>query len=385
VGLPVGDDAREDADDAPGRFGVYIHFPFCRARCPYCDFATDVRAAIPHTAYADALLQELAVRAPVFEKRVATTLYVGGGTPGLWDPHEFARVATAVAGTFGAPREVTIEINPGESEPPQLARFRRHGVTRLSIGVQSLQDSVLRSLGRLHTAQDARRAVLAARSLGFPSLSCDLIFGAPQQTLESWRADLAALIALEPDHVSVYGLTVEAGTPFGQLRVAGKLTVPDGDAQADMYEAAIDDLERAGYRQYEISNFARSHHRSRHNQMYWTGSEYLGLGVAAHSRRAHVDGSSERFANPAHWEAYLDGPGQNAMHEHLDAQATQREAIWLGLRQRHGVTEEAIAWAPANLVVDLMRDRLIERADGRIRLTRRGLLLGDRIAARFLA
>lgn len=373
------------ADDTPGRFGVYIHFPFCRARCPYCDFATDVRAAIPHASYADALLRELDARAQTFQNRFAKTLYVGGGTPGLWNPDDFSRVATGVAARFGSPLEITIEINPGESEPSQLAQFRQHGVTRLSIGVQSLQDAVLRSLGRLHSAQDARTVFFAARSLGFQSLSCDLIFGAPQQTLESWRADLAALIALQPDHISVYGLTVETGTPFGQLRVAGKLSVPDGDAQADMYEAAIEELEKAGYRQYEISNFARPNHRSRHNQVYWTGGEYLGLGVAAHSRRSHVDGSSERFANPAHLEAYLEAPGQNAMYEHLDAQATQRESVWLGLRQRNGVAEHAVADVPVDLVANLVSEGLIERTDGRVRLTRQGLLLGDRVAGRFLA
>lgn len=360
-------------------FGVYVHFPFCRARCPYCDFATDVRQPIPHDACADAVTAEIARRAPLFANRRAHTLYFGGGTPGLWRADAVARVVTAVAQVFGAPGEVTIEINPGETDPAAMRALHAAGATRASLGLQSLDDATLRALGRLHDADDGRAVVRDARAAGFASISCDLILGAPHQSPTAFVTDVRELVALAPDHVSVYALTIEPGTPFGQMRLAGRLSV-DADVQAAMYDAAIEVLEGAGYEHYEISNFARPGQRSRHNQIYWTGGEYLGLGVGAHSRRLLAGGASERFANPSRYEAWLAAQGEVAMHETLDAAATRREAAWLGLRMRDGVLRGALPSPPD----DLVRAGLLEEQGDRVRLTRRGLAHHDAVGARFL-
>ena len=298
--VPLGRRASGDVSagrSRPGEpLGVYVHFPFCGVRCPYCDFAVDTRADIPHDAYADAVVAELAARAPWFDGAgPLASIYFGGGTPGLWRPDALGRVLEAARAAFGgapaATLEITVEVNPGEVGEAQLAALRRQGVNRLSIGVQALDDRLLTALGRNHAAAAGPDCVRAARAAGFDNVSVDLMFGIPGQSLDDWRRAVDAVIALAPEHVSAYALTVERGTAFGALERAGRLARPDDDEVAAMFEHARAALAAAGLAPYEVSSYARPGRRSRHNQLYWSLAPYLGVGrlrgVAAAARRRH--------------------------------------------------------------------------------------------------
>ncbi len=375
-------------------FGVYIHFPYCRKRCPYCDFAVHARQRIPHERYADAVTAELDARAPLFEGRRAVSVYFGGGTPGLWRTDCLARVLAAVQARFGSDaQEVTVEANPDDLPSEQLIALRAAGVTRLSLGVQSLSPKHLSTLGRLHGPDEARRSVREARQAGFASLSLDLMFGLPSQTLAELERDLDGMLALEPDHLSVYNLTIEERTAFGAMSRAGTLKVPDNGLCADMYARVIERLRAAGFQQYEISSHARPGKRAVHNTLYWTGGEYLGLGCSAHSfrRLPGTSGAAERFAVVKSVDDYLKSP-EIVHREHLDAAALEREAVWLGLRfldgieraahlRRHGIDPVA---AHAVEVERLQREGLVEVTEARLRLTARGVFFADEVGARFL-
>jgi oxygen-independent coproporphyrinogen-3 oxidase len=375
-------------------FGVYIHFPYCRKRCPYCDFAVHARARIPHEQYASAVRRELVERAPLFDGRRLTSIYFGGGTPGLWRADCLGEVLSSVRATFppaDGELEVTVEANPDDLPREQLDGLRAAGVTRLSLGVQSLQAKHLQQLGRTHGRGEAERAVADARAAGFTRLSIDLMFGLPSQTLTELEADLAGVLALEPDHVSVYNLTVEDRTAFGGLQRAGLLSVPDSGVCAEMYERIDARLTAAGLPHYEISSWARPGRRAVHNTLYWTGGEYLGLGCSAHSFRRLPDGGGERFSVARSVDEWLRAPTV-ATRETLDAAALEREAVWLGLRLLDGVDRAAHARlhgvdpvaAHADEVARLEREGLLEVTPERVRLTARGVLFADEVGARFV-
>jgi oxygen-independent coproporphyrinogen-3 oxidase len=378
-------------------FGVYIHFPYCRKRCPYCDFAVHARARIPHEQYAAAVRKELAERAPLFAGRRLTSVYFGGGTPGLWRADCLGDVLAAVRATFapatdgGGELEVTVEANPDDLPREQLDGLRAAGVTRLSIGVQSLQPTHLATLGRTHGAGEAERAVADARAAGFASLSVDLMFALPSQTLTELEADLAGVLAMEPEHVSVYNLTVEERTAFGGLQRAGLLAVPDSGICAEMYERIDARLTAAGLGHYEISSWARSGRRAVHNTLYWTGGEYLGLGCSAHSFRRLPDGSGERFSVARSVDEWLRAPSV-ATRETLDPAALEREAVWLGLRLLDGIDRAAHARLygadpvarHADEIDQLVREGLVTVEPERLRLTARGVLFADEVGARFV-
>lgn len=382
--------------------GVYVHFPFCGVRCPYCDFAVDTRVEIPHDGYADAVVAELAARAPWFEGAGRlVSIYFGGGTPGLWRPDALGRVLDAARSAFGgAPAstlEITVEVNPGEIDTAGLAALRARGVNRLSIGVQALEDRLLTALGRNHTAAAARSCVPAARAAGFDDVSVDLMFGVPGQSLDDWRRDVDAVVALAPEHVSAYALTVERGTAFGTLDRAGGLPRPDDELVAKMFEHGRAALEAAGLGHYEVSSYAREGRRARHNRLYWSLTPYLGVGASASSFRPLDDGTAWRFANPRGTDAYLraagGGGGGPAARQIERRRATdlENEALWLGLRtiegvdraahrHRHGVdplagreTAAARATNAGWLTVD----------ETRLRLTPDGILYADEVAAWF--
>ena len=374
-------------------FGVYIHFPYCRKRCPYCDFAVHARARIPHEEYARAVRRELDARAPLYAGRRLVSVYFGGGTPGLWRADCLGGVLAAVRAAFPADGavEVTVEANPDDLPRAHLAALRAAGVNRLSIGVQSLQDKHLHTLGRLHGRAEAERAVADARAAGFDNLSVDLMFGLPAQTLTELEADLGGVLALEADHVSVYNLTVEPRTAFGGLARAGVLSVPDSGVAAEMYERIDERLARAGYGHYEISSWARPGRRAVHNTLYWTGGEYLGLGCSASSFRRLPDGGGERFSVARSVDAWLRAPDVTS-HETLDPAALEREAVWLGLRLLDGIDRAAhrrlygvdpVA-AHAAEVDRLVVEGLAEVTPERLRLTRRGVLFADEVGARFV-
>ncbi len=382
--------------------GVYVHFPFCSVRCPYCDFAVDTRAEIPHDAYADTVVAELAARVRWFDGAgPLVSIYFGGGTPGLWRPEALGRVIAAARGTFGSPPaadlEITVEVNPGEIDAAQLRALRGEGVNRLSIGIQALEDRLLVALGRNHDAAAGPAAVAAARAAGFDDVSIDLIFGVPGQALDDWRRAVDAALALAPTHVSAYALTIERGTVFGARDRAGELPRPDDEAVAAMFEHARAAFAAAGLPPYEVSSYARPGRRARHNQLYWALAPYLGLGASAASFRPLADGGGWRFSNPRATDVYLTasraGGGSPAPRhvERRTAADLENEAVWLGLRTTDGIDraahqarhgrdplagrEPASAWAIAAgwLVAD----------EAHLRLTPAGVLFADEIAGRF--
>jgi oxygen-independent coproporphyrinogen-3 oxidase len=388
------------AFDASRPLGVYVHFPFCSVRCPYCDFAVDTRAEIPHDAYADAVLAELEARRPWFTGADGAvpslrSIYFGGGTPGLWRPDALARVLEAARRAFGAPPieslEITVEANPGEVSPDHLRALRFAGVNRLSLGVQAFQDALLRGIGRNHDAAAAPTALAAARAAGFERISCDLMYGVPGQTMDDWRRSVEGLIALAPDHVSAYSLTVERGTAFGALDRAGKLARPDDDAVATMFSWARQALGDAGYQHYEVSSYARPGRRSVHNALYWSGAAYLGAGASAASFRPLTDGSGWRFTNPRATDTYLRDPGP-ADAERRPLEALENEALWLGLRTADGVDRAAHArrYGSDPLVTGgrsgearrCVEAGWLEVTDAALRLTPAGFLFADEVAER---
>jgi oxygen-independent coproporphyrinogen III oxidase len=328
----------------------------------------------------------------MFDGRRAVSLYFGGGTPGLWRADCVERVIREVARHFDAPSEITVEANPDDLPIDHLARLRDAGVNRLSIGVQSLQPRHLHTLGRLHGADEAARCVEDARAMGFDNLSLDLMFALPAQTMGELDRDLAGLLGFEPDHLSVYNLTVEERTPFGAMKRDGLLAFPEDGVAAEMYEIVIARLERAGYKHYEVSSFARPGRAAVHNTLYWTGGEYLGLGCSAHSHVRTPEGGA-RFSNVRSVDKYFAAEDPLIMREDLSASALEREAVWLGLRLLDGVDRAAHAARFGRDPIDchaeevrrLTNEGLVNVTAERLRLTRKGLLFADEVGARFLA
>jgi oxygen-independent coproporphyrinogen-3 oxidase len=371
--------------------GIYIHFPWCRNLCPYCDFPVAVARPgkePPHEAYRDAVLGELDDRAGGFAGRRLVSIYLGGGTPSLWRPDAIASVIEAAAGRFAADAaalEVTIEANPADCTPATMAAWRAAGIGRVSIGVQSLDAGELVVLGRDHRMGDGPAAVAAALAAGFRSVSADLILGAPTAGAHAGApASVAALAASGAPHLSVYELTIEPRTRFGKLAARGELVPLAEEVLADLYVATHHALEAAGFEHYEVSSYARPGHRAIHNGLYWRGAEYLGLGVGAASFRIDPAGAGVREINVRQAPRYLAGeriaettitpPGELAI-----------DRLWLGLRTREGVTAEAITAAGRDAVVDrLTAEGLVERGE-RIRPTLRGFLYNDRIGRLLVA
>lgn len=348
-------------------FGVYVHVPFCRHRCDYCAFATWTDRDHLVDRYLDACRRQVVLAAP--DLPPVTSGFVGGGTPSRVPAHRLMEVLGEVPFVAGA--EVTVECNPDDVTPQLLEAYRAGGVTRLSFGVQSMVPSVLATLGRTHDPANVRRAVAAAHGAGLP-FNIDLIYGAVGESVDAWKRTLDEAIALEPAHVSAYGLTVEAGTALA----ADPSRHPDDDDQADKYEVATDRLAAAGYEWYEISNWAKPGNRCRHNLLYWSEGEYLAVGCAAHGhrsgRRAWNVHTPERFV-----AAMEEGRSPEAGHEELSAAERRRESLQLAIRTAGGV--------PAHEVPEALLDDLagfIEPIDDRVVLTRRGRLVANEVAIR---
>ena len=343
--------------------GVYVHFPWCLAKCPYCDFVSYVTPAIDHAGYADAVLREMESRAPAFAERQVESVFFGGGTPSLWDARELGRVLDGIRERLAPGREsieVTVECNPTSLDENRARALLDVGVNRLSIGVQSLTDDRLRFLGRLHDAAGARAAVRGALSAGIPRVSADLIFGLPDQSPAEARREALELADLGIAHLSAYQLTIEPGTRFGELARRGRLPLADEGHVADSFLAIDEALGAHGFRHYEISNHARPGEEARHNIGYWRGDEYLGLGCGAYgfTRARAPDASADaseplrppRPARGVRWrnevvpERYVaaEAPAVSA-DEALDGEMLMRERIMLGLRMEEGIDLDAIA------------------------------------------
>jgi oxygen-independent coproporphyrinogen-3 oxidase len=383
--------------------GVYLHVPFCERVCPYCDFAVvAMRRLSPadEARYVAALLAELEGRAERFSGRTLETIYFGGGTPALLNPASVARLVAAVRARFpGEVREVTLEANPSTLERGRLAAFREAGVDRLSLGVQSFDDETLRRLGRAHRGIEAERTISAARAAGFANLSLDLIVGAPQQSLADVERELVCALDAAPEHVSVYALTLEPGTPFARAHAAAKLVVPEDDRVADMLALAEERLLAGGFVRYEVSSYARPGYESRHNQRYWQRRAVLALGVGAHT--TEPAGARTRFgARDANeralptWLARIEsGHFDPPEREVLDAKTARGEAAFLALRTSKGLDAARFAaefgspprhwFAPA--IDALVADDLVEeRPNGDLVPGPRGLAFADAVAVRLL-
>ena len=395
--LPVGDPAPADgalpADlpiDAAVPFGVYLHVPFCRVRCGYCDFntytSTELRGA-RQDQYADTLLREIDLARGVLDEagalRAASTVFFGGGTPTLLPPGDLARMLDGVRAALGlkGDAEVTVEANPDTVTDAVAETLAAAGVTRMSIGMQSAVPHVLRALDRTHDPANVRAAVTAARRSGL-DVSVDLIYGAPGESLGDWERSVQTALALEPDHVSAYALIVEDGTKLARQIRRAQVPAPDDDLQADMYELTDRLLADAGFAWYEVSNWARgSAHRSQHNLAYWRGYDWWGFGPGAHS---HVAGL--RWWNVKHPAAYAQrlggGASPAAGRERPDAVARQLESVLLRTRIREGMPVAELAENRRGAVAGLIADGLVQGAEavhGRIVLTLKGRLLADAV------
>lgn len=396
--LPIGDPAPSDgalpedlAVDAATDFGVYLHVPFCRVRCGYCDFntytATELHGA-RQDQYGDTLLREVELSVGVLERagaprREASTVFFGGGTPTLLPAGDLGRMLGGVRDAFGlAPgAEVTVEANPDTVTQAVADELAAAGVTRMSIGMQSAVPHVLAALERSHNPANVSTAVDAARRAGL-AVSLDLIYGAPGESLDDWRASLDMALGHAPDHLSAYALIIEDGTKLARQIRRGEVPAPDDDLQADMYELADAALAGAGYDWYEVSNWSRGPgQRSRHNLAYWRGQDWWGYGPGAHSHMAGL-----RWWNVKHPAAYAQrlslGESPAAGRERLDAQVRGIERVLLESRIREGVAVDTLDPSRRSAVAGLIADGLIDGAaavGGRVVLTLRGRLLADAV------
>jgi oxygen-independent coproporphyrinogen-3 oxidase len=368
---------------------LYIHWPFCLAKCPYCDFNSHVRERVPQERFASALRAELRWEAARLGRRRLASLFFGGGTPSLMDPSTAAALIADARTLFDpAPDlEITLEANPTSVEAGRLAAFRDAGVNRLSLGVQSLDDAALRSLGRHHSAAEAIAALELARRL-FPRLSFDLIYARPGQTLAAWQAELHRALALAADHLSLYQLTIEPGTAFEAAHRRGELALPADDDAAAMYEATAEAAAVHGLAQYEISNYAAPGAESRHNLAYWRYADYAGIGPGAHGRLT-LGGrlvATRRHRAPEPWAERVEQTGHGSTAEEDIAPADRaREMLLMGLRLHDGIDAarfhrrtglrlmdaidpEVLHMAEREGYLIQRGERLIATLDGRLRL-----------------
>jgi oxygen-independent coproporphyrinogen-3 oxidase len=373
-------------------FGIYIHWPFCAAKCPYCDFNSHVRHAPPdEPRFAAAFRRELSHFAALTPGRTVTTIFLGGGTPSLMQPATVSAILDAIAQCWAvAPdAEVTLEANPGSVESERFRGYRSAGVNRLSLGVQSLQDEALRSLGRVHNAAEAQTAIELARRT-FPRLSFDLIYARPNQTLAAWEGELGDAISRAADHLSLYQLTIEAETPFARLHAAGKLVMPQPGRAAEFYALTQGVTSERGLPAYEISNHAAAGAESRHNMTYWRYADYVGAGPGAHGRIT-IDSAKRATMTEKHPETWLKKveSGGHALitDETLTLEESADEMLLMGLRLREGISVARYAKMSgrhfdARNVDFLIEHGFVERlASNRLRATRDGWLVLDSVVA----
>jgi putative oxygen-independent coproporphyrinogen III oxidase len=357
--------------------GLYVHVPFCLTRCGYCDF--NAYSDLGHLAsrYVEALRTEADLTSGEWSGTRFASIYLGGGTPTTLEPGVLGSLIEHLRARFdvlpGA--EVTAEANPDTVDESSLSALRSGGITRLSLGVQSFDPSALAALERVHPPESARRAYAAARAAGFDSVSLDLIYGALGEDEASWRRTLGEAVALGPDHLSCYALTVEPSTPLGRKVALGLTPPPDPDLQADLYDIACETLAGAGYRHYEVSNWARPGHESGHNLGYWERRPYLGLGAGAHSYRG-----GRRWWNVRPPGRYIEllGRGRPATggEELLGPEEDRIENLLLSLRQAAGAPADRL---PADTARELVARGLATKAAGRLSLTDRGMLLANEV------
>ena len=373
-------------------FGVYVHWPFCLSKCPYCDFNSHVRhGGVDEVRFLRAYETEIAATAARASDRTVSTIFFGGGTPSLMQPSSVQRILDCIAEHWSvAPDvEVTLEANPTSVEAERFRGFRTAGVNRVSLGVQSLDDAALKELGRLHSAQEALDAVAIARSI-FDRYSFDLIYARPQQSLDAWTTELKRAITEAAEHLSLYQLAIEPDTPFFGLHKAGKLPVPDEDLARDLYDLTQAICADAGLPAYEISNHARPGAECRHNLVYWRGHDYAGVGPGAHGRLI-IDGrrvATETEKRPEAWLMRVETNGSGVtVSEKLTAGETADEYLLMGLRLAEGIDLDRYN-AISGRTLDPKRISILREegavettADGRLRVTQSGFPLLDAVVA----
>ncbi len=375
--------------------GIYIHIPFCRSRCSYCDFATGAFDEKRAARYVAALVREIDEfpRHQSFIENLSPvdTIYFGGGTPSLLGANQIAEVLNALKRKFevDAKSEITLEINPGTVDINKAKAFVDTGITRASFGAQTFNDAHLKQLGRAHDACEITRTFDVLREAGFANINFDLIAGLPAQTLEDWQSNLRQALALKPEHLSLYLLEVHPATPLAAQLQQHRFTLPDEDTTAAMYRSLVDEMTRAGYEHYEISNFCLPEFQSRHNSKYWTGAPVYGFGCAAHS----FDGKYHRWANTREVLRYIEvmENGESALDEvtNLSDENLRDERIFLGLRLMRGITWRDYQSCFTNDLRDTHADDLarlteaglIEISDERLKLTSVGALLSNEVFA----
>lgn len=363
--------------------GIYIHVPFCRSRCSYCDFATGLYESGLADRYVRALVQE--IRSSDVAGARVDTIYFGGGTPSLLAAAQLDQILLAVNENFDVDpgSEITLEINPGSSTVEKLRAFRSLGINRASFGAQTFDDRELAKLGRSHTAADARRTFHDLRAAGFENVSFDLIAGLPGQTLSGWQRNVDEALELQPEHLSFYLLEVHSGTPLAQHIERGLQPVPDEDLAAVMYESMLERAAAAGYEHYEISNLSRPGFQSQHNTKYWTGEPYFGFGCSAHS----YNGKTRRWSNHRDVLEYvrLVEKGSSPINERqiLTESDIKAESLFLGLRLMRGVNRDLCKDYETD--VERFRDAGLLELDGDfIKLTRSGALLSNEVFSAFV-
>ncbi len=368
--------------------GLYLHLPFCIRKCDYCDFNSKPAAPGEVDVYLEALLQELRDLAGM-HGRAADTLYLGGGTPTVLSGDQFRRLFGVLErlGLWTPGLETTVEANPGTLDRPKAQLLAALGVNRISLGVQALQDRLLRRLGRMHTGRAARDTFDTLRAVGFENIGIDLIYGLPEQHVADWVADLGQILDLGPEHLSLYGLMIEGGTPFARQREQGVLLLPSEEEEIAMLRSAREMTAAAGYEHYEISNYARPGFPCRHNLGYWTVEEYIGAGAGAHSF-LQTDGPTRSHNTPAvdlYIERMREGRSPVFRTERLSPRTLAAEALMLGLRMREGVPLEAFRSRygidPFDVYAACLRRGLdnswLEIEGGRLRFTETGMLLSN--------
>jgi len=377
---------------------LYLHIPFCHTRCYYCDFNTYAGILPLREPYVRALLTEIELAGKLAQSadgtsRRSRTIFFGGGTPSLLTVAQITRLLKACHRAFAVDEdaEITLEANPGTLSFEQLAGLHAAGINRLSMGAQSFDAELLKALGRIHSPAEITQAVQNARAAGFTSINLDFMFGLPGQTMRHWQATLDQALALHPDHFSLYSLIIEEGTPFYTWTHEGRITPGDEDLCADMYEYADERLQAAGYENYEISNWARPGHQSRHNLTYWQNLPYLGMGAGAHSYFA-----GKRFFNVLDPQQYINllrmRQRPEAESETLDRVQEMSETAFLALRTAQGLHlptfEERFAEPFTRFVGNRLRiveeAGLLEQENGWLRLSKRGRLLGNEVFLRLL-
>ena len=378
-------------------WGIYAHIPYCVKKCAYCDFISSAVGKDTRTEmedYAAALRAEILREVPPLRARWgdAATVYLGGGTPTALPAALLTGILETLRTAAGTPVECTVEANPGTVDAAYLTQLRAAGANRLSLGVQSFNDRLLRVIGRIHTAAEAEQAFRAARAAGFENISLDLMYGLPTQTLDDLKKSVDEALALVPEHISVYGLTVEEGTPFAAAETQGKLALPTEDAAEEMYDWLTAALPARGYVRYEISNFARQGCESRHNLGYWRNVPYLGVGAAAHG---YVDGV--RWGNEPDTEKYIRAVSVGrSVRTPEDTERTRANAMeeyaFLALRTREGIDTADfsrafgvdIATVYGAVIEKYSAQGLLRRADGFVALTNEGMKVGNEVFAAFL-